>query len=258
MLKSHKMSPVIHKIRSLLGREKTRLFRRLNLIRPDWNSSLPEEASFWENALRDPKNQWNEKEFAERTDPKLPLQDDLVELLADFQGETVRILDVGAGPLTRIGKKWDPKKIEIVATDPLADLYDRIMNECRIQPLVRTIKCEGEKLADLFPSSSFDLAYASNSLDHAYSPLEVIKQMLSVLKPGRSVYLWHFANCGLGERYQGLHQWNFCRKGQDLEINDGRKSLLLSSALGPKCLIKCWDDFAFNSPVVVTTILKKS
>ena len=246
----------LHHLRCILGREKTRLFRKLNLIPTDWKASLPEETSFWAHALENPREHWNEGEFAARVNPDLPLQDDLKALLGFVTSDIVKIIDVGAGPLTRIGKKWDGKQIQITATDPLADEYDGILKKCGIVPLVRTVKFEGETLAEHFPRESFDLAYASNSLDHAYSPIDVIRQMILLLRPGGSIYLWHFANCGITERYKGLHQWNFCRRGNDMEISDGKTGALLADYLGPDVMIRCRDDSAFDSVIVVATITK--
>jgi SAM-dependent methyltransferase len=230
------------------------LLRRLGFIQTDWASSLPEETKFWRDALTDPARNWLVEEYRERTDPAAPFPPELRELLAHHTGEVVRILDVGAGPLTRLGKIWPGKTLEIVATDPLAEQYDRIMDEIGLVPLVRTIAVQGETLAETFPPRSFDLAYASNSLDHAKDPVEVIRQMCTLLKPGGRAYLWHFVNCGIGERYAGLHQWNFSGQPDDLFIDDGRRRVSLQTELGPAWIVASRAEHAFGSDVVVTTI----
>jgi SAM-dependent methyltransferase len=247
---------LIATIRSSLGKARAALMRRLGLLQTDWESSLPEEVRFWANALSDPSTHWIPEEFSQRTDPSLPLQQELQDLLGQDCGPTVRILDVGAGPLTRLGKVWVGKTIEIVATDPLATEYDRILSEVGLKPLVRTIAVQGEMIAEHFSAGSFDLAYASNSLDHAKNPVEVIRQMGKVIKDGGHLYLWHFVNCGIGERYQGLHQWNFSGSTNDLFIDDGRTKTSLRSALGPDYELASRSDYAFGSEVVVTTVRK--
>jgi SAM-dependent methyltransferase len=241
-------------LRRALGRAKTRVFRQLGLIKTDWETSLPEEVQFWHGALSDPAKNWIPDEYRERTDPDLPFQEELRELLSHHTGTTVRILDVGAGPLTRLGKVWPGKSLEIVATDPLAGQYDTILQEIGLIPLVRTIAVQGEKLAQSFPPKSFDLAYASNSLDHAKDPVDVIRQMCALLKPQGRAYLWHFVNCGIGERYVGLHQWNFSGAADDMLVDDGRRRVSLQAALGPAWRVASRGERAFGADVVVTTI----
>lgn len=241
-------------LRRALGRAKTRVFRQLGLIKTDWETSLPEEVQFWRGALSDPAKNWIPEEYRERTDPDLPFQQELRELLSHHAETTVRILDVGAGPLTRLGKVWPGKSLEIVATDPLAGQYDRIMEEIGLVPLVRTIAVQGEKLTQSFPPNSFDLAYASNSLDHAKDPVDVIRQMCALLKPQGRAYLWHFVNCGIGERYVGLHQWNFSGVADDMLVDDGRRRVSLQAALGPAWRVASRGERAFGADVVITTI----
>jgi len=243
-------------IRRSLGRTRAALLRRLGLLQTDWETSLPEEVQFWAKALSDPSAHWIPEEFSQRTDPSLPLQQELQDLLGQDCGPVVRILDVGAGPLTRLGKVWKGKTLEIVATDPLAAEYDRILDQIGLTPLVRTVAVQGEMIAEHFAAGSFDLAYASNSLDHAKDPLEVIRQMGTVLKTGGHIYLWHFVNCGIGERYQGLHQWNFSGSANDMFIDDGRTKVSLRSALGPRYEVASTSEHAFGSEVVVTIVRK--
>src|SRR5262249_23151674 len=141
-------------------------------------------------------------------DAELELQPELKELIPAPPGTIVRILDVGSGPFTHVGKRWPDRKVEIVPVDPLAEHYNQILDRLSIRPLVPAIFAEAEKLVERFAPDSFDLAYARNSLDHSYNPLAAIRSMLAVVKPQRYVYLWHVANEGVRERYTGLHQWN--------------------------------------------------
>lgn len=71
--------------------------------------------------------------------------------LIHSNGESVvKILDVGAGPLTRIGKIWPGHQLEITATDPLAESYEQLLNDIALVPLVKTQNCLGEELAEKF------------------------------------------------------------------------------------------------------------
>jgi SAM-dependent methyltransferase len=120
-----------------------------------------------------------------------------------------RILDVGAGPLTWLGKKHEGKSINITAIDPLADEYDRILEKYRIHPLVRTEKLAAENLMERFPADSFGLVFARNCIDHSFDPEKAILQMINVVETGGYVLLEHRPNEAENENYSGLHQWNF-------------------------------------------------
>jgi hypothetical protein len=73
---------------------------RISLInhKKKWEENLPEEVRWWERHI----SIW--KEFDDRLNPNLPLQALIVNLLPPNQ-RYVKILDVGAGPLTIVGKK---------------------------------------------------------------------------------------------------------------------------------------------------------
>jgi len=172
-----------------------------------WAESLSEEIDFWRRWF-ETKGLWWKDSYAWRTDPNYEFQQDLRPYVNVPEGGTVRVLDVGAGPLTVLGKLWPGRKLDLVAVDPLAEQYDKIMAEVGLTPLVRTRAGHGERLLDLFPPSSFDLVYACNCLDHSYNPVLCLQQMFAVVRPGCWIVTDHLQNEGKAQRYQGLHQWN--------------------------------------------------
>src|SRR5688572_20370692 len=111
----------------------------------DWKSGLEEENDFWTNALADPERRWDINEYRERTNPNFELQPELRALIPARDGATVRILDVGAGPLTRVGKQWAARKIEITATDPLAEKYTALTQRLRVPVLVPVQEMAAER-----------------------------------------------------------------------------------------------------------------
>ncbi len=245
-----------HDLKRKLHESKARILRRLGVLAGDWTSALPVEAAFWENALKEQGRSWSPEEYRKRIDPHSELQEELRSLVNAPVGATVRILDVGAGPLTTLGKRWTGRNLEIIAIDPLADVYDELLRRFSIQPPLRTRFGHGEKLLEYFEPNTFDLAYASNALDHSYDPLSAISQMLTVTKPGHFVYLWHFANEGLHEQYSGLHQWNFNVCKDDFIINDGHRTFSVASHFAGKANLGCQSTTAFNKPVVIAKLRK--
>jgi SAM-dependent methyltransferase len=177
-----------------------------------WNAALPEETDFWRKWFETKGLVWPES-YAWRVDPNYEFYPSLRPYVNLPKDSTVKVLDVGAGPLTVLGKVWPGYKLDITAVDPLAHEYDKLIEEFKVTPLVRTKYGHGENLLDLFPESSFDLVYAENCLDHSYDPLLCLSQMLAVVKPGCYVATDHLVREGENEKYAGLHQWNFDVKG---------------------------------------------
>jgi len=142
-----------------------------------WSDGLNIETDFWYRWFQTKGLQWPQ-EYARRVDPALEFQQHLRRFITVPEGGTVRVLDVGAGPLTLLGKVWPGRTVELVPVDPLAEHYDRIMAEVGVTPLARTRLGHGERLLDLFPPSSFDLAYAANMQGPAVLPGREIKVRL--------------------------------------------------------------------------------
>lgn len=173
-----------------------------------WAEHLGDEVDFWRKWIQTKGARWDE-DYKRRQDPGMALQPHIRELISAPAGATVKILDVGAGPLTVVGKVWDGRTLEIAAVDPLADEYGRAMNDNGVVPLVRTRKGEAERLTELFAPGTFDLVYALNCLDHSYNPLEAVRQMVLVAKEGCCAHLEHYSDEAERQKYQGLHRWNF-------------------------------------------------
>jgi SAM-dependent methyltransferase len=231
------------------------ILRRLGLIGNEWEKGLPDEVEFWEFALgkavQNPESVWFP--YRKWMDPSLDLQEEFKALIDAPPGAVVRLLDVGSGPLTRLGKKWQDRTIEVHPVDALAEDYRSIMSRLHISPPVWPESGHAEKLLQKFPPDYFDFAHASNSLDHAYDPLLSIRQMLAVVKPGCYAYLWHFAHEGLTEGYSGLHQWDFSIRGSDVFLRDGRgKSYSLANEFRNIATLGCERQKYFEEATVNT------
>ncbi len=214
-----------------------------------WKTVLPSEANFWRSAMSDGV-------YRERLSPERPFPEELRTIILGSASGAVshlRILDLGAGPLTTLGPRWEGKQLEIVAVDPLAADYDQMLADLHLTPPVRTIVGTGEALLTQFGEAAFDFAHSSNALDHAYDPLLSIKNMVLAVKPGCFVYLFHFENEGEKENFNGLHQWNFfCRKG-DMIISTRDREFSLTETLKGLGEVRCHSTIEHNG-VVITTI----
>lgn len=185
--------------------------------REKWRAGVYKEIVFWDEYLRDQGGQYH-KDYLKRIDPNLPLQPELVEIFALPRGSVLKILDVGSGPLTWVGKKSPDWIIEITAVDPLAEAYDQLLAAHNLVPPVRTRNVAAEELHRAFRPRTFNLVMARNCLDHALDPIGAIQQMLDLVKPGGAVFLAHAVNEAITNEYDGLHQWNFRLDGADFVI----------------------------------------
>jgi SAM-dependent methyltransferase len=186
---------------------------------PDRAGALRDEIAFWRNYLRTGGARWPE-DYRNRMDPGFPIQGHLAPIVAAAPGDEVAILDVGAGPLTKLGKTHPGKRVAITPVDLLAPQYDRLLDELGVTPPVRTIEGDAQSLAERFGPDAFDVVHAQNAIDHTADPLAAIRSMLAVTRPGGAVVLAHYENEGLRQAYSQLHQWNFGCDGGAFVIRD--------------------------------------
>ncbi len=217
-----------------------------------WQAGVRSEVGFWERVL--PERVVSDADYRRRVDPRAPLEDPLLKLLiARIPEETVHLLDVGAGPLTALGKTYPGKTLSITATDPLAGEFVRILREAGVEPPVAPIACRGEDLLDSFAPGTFDIAFARNALDHSIDPVLVITNMVHLVKEGRFVVLRHFRREAQRNCYRGLHQWNFDLEGRDLVLwRTRKKKIRVRGVLGSAAEMDSFEE----GPWVVCVITK--
>jgi SAM-dependent methyltransferase len=206
-----------------------------------WKLALPSEAGFWEEYLATRgKSCRAEEEFQFRVSPDSEFQPWLRQWMNCPEGSEIRVLDVGAGPLTWVGKTWSGRRVRIDAIDPLADAYDQLLQQQGITPPVRTIKGDGEEIVNQFGRQIFDMAFARNCLDHSYNAIQAVTAMIEVAKPGGVIFLWHNQDEAEHLSYQGLHQWNFRLENGDLVVWRGEKKLNVNRAFSKQLkVLRC-------------------
>ena len=198
------------RIQRLPGRMLRRLtdspiLRRLKDTR---SRQLRDEVRFWRSWFSTQGLSWPE-DYRRRFNPELPIQNHVARYIDQLSTEIVHILDVGSGPITKLGKTHHRKELVITATDLLAPQYDALLRELRVEPLVRTVFADAENLVAQFGESRFDIVHGQNSIDHTADPFKAIKEMIGVAKPAGFVVLYHAENEGENEGYNQLHKWDF-------------------------------------------------
>ena len=163
------------------------------------------------------KSQIGKKQFDDiqvRTTKKL-LVSELESLLVN---KPYRILDIGAGPITTLGNILsDGSTIEIIAIDPLAKCYNKLLQEYNYSTPVQTVFGLGEWIDVQFNGLRFDIVYSHNAIDHACNcPDKIFTNAAKILKPNGSIYFEFYEDEGERSSYKEMHQWNFYLDGNDL------------------------------------------
>ena len=173
-----------------------------------WQASIDGEVRFWNDWLTT-KGARYPGSYDRAFDAGLELPPEIAKLLSAPDGATLTLLDVGAGPLTFLGRTHPRWQLEITAVDVLGAQYSQLLDDAGLVPPVRTQTCESEKLTSVLPTDSFDLVAARNTLDHSYDPILAITQMVACAKSGAPILLVHHRKTAEKEQYHGMHQWNF-------------------------------------------------
>ncbi len=109
------------------------------------------------------------------------------EMIGDKK--SVRIAEVGAGPINTIGNEWANVEVEVIASDNMQPEYEKLWKEHDATPIVPVEYADMEKLP--YPDGSFDIVHCVNALDHTKSVWHAIKEMDRVCKKGGWIYLRH-------------------------------------------------------------------
>ena len=180
-----------------------------------WSRGLSSELAFWDYWLTSHGSS-SPEDYLRRIDPMCEISKPVSNFI---QSGSCKILDVGAGPLTILGKMYKGKRLDITAVDALGDEYAHLLAKHGISPAIKTQTLESEKLTERFAHNTFDISYSENSLDHSYDPVLAIEKMLDVTKSGGVVVLIHVPNVASESHYLGLHQWNFKNVDGDFVIS---------------------------------------
>lgn len=189
-----------------------------------WADGVRSELRHWRKSLGQAVKQqlaW----YVEMTRPNRPVYSAIAQFLPT--SGPVRVLDVGAGPLSVCGDRLGDRTVELVPIDPLAYFYRQICSEVGAKPPVPTRFGFAEDISTRFAPDTFDAALSVNALDHSIDPVQALIEMLIVTKIGGVLFLDHHRNESEKHSGSGLHQWNFDLEGGDFVISspDGRVNI---------------------------------
>ena len=156
-----------------------------------------------------------------------------VDLVRNRHGRTPRLLELGSGPVSLLAWGVEQGLFDLTAVDPLAGEYERLMRQNGCMYPVKPVEGFGENLTGLFAPSTFDIAYASNALDHTASPRRCLEELTRVVGDGGVMYFEGFVREGTNAGWQGLHQHDLVPEDGHLVdyARDGSRTVL-TEALG--------------------------
>jgi ubiquinone/menaquinone biosynthesis C-methylase UbiE len=131
--------------------------------------------------------------------------------------KSVKIAELGAGPINTIGNYFDGVEVEIIASDLFQPEYEKFWKQHNKTPIVPIEYQDMENLT--YPDETFDIVHCVNALDHTPDVYKAIDEMKRVCKTGGYIYLRHAP--GQKKRYGGIHYWNF----EDVELPGFSKHL---------------------------------
>ncbi len=193
-----------------------------------WQNGLSNELSFWNKVLN--------KEIYEKYLENIPyqLQPKIVKNLSKNVNEEISILDVGSGPITKVGSKYKNHLVSITMLDPLAEKYTKLLDSFNVQRNVnnKIIKGTAEEINSIFPDEEFDIVYSLNALDHSYDPILSINNMVNVCKASGAIIITVVENEASFLHYDGLHQWDFTIEDDQIVLySNTRKRFVLDEEL---------------------------
>lgn len=222
----------------------------------DWAANIDQEALWWKSRFGTFPALWEFRGRQERNDSPEGNYYHLPELAELRPGSS--ILDVGCGPITAVSTANCPRDVTLHGCDPLAPIYNVLLEHAGINPQLRTRQAFCECLADIYDADSFDCVTVRNALDHGIDPVTGLMQLLYITKTGGFVRLEHHEREGRHAGYRGLHQWDFFEQDGSLFFQKrGHEPLNVSEHVGPYAVLSVYAKDTLNGRRNVVAIMRK-
>lgn len=133
-----------------------------------------------------------------------------------FKVKSLYTLEIGSGPNSNLSYWVDNKLLKVIAIDPLADVYKKIMKKLNYKYPITPIKIKAEDLMKYFKKETFHIIFAQNSLDHAENPLLCFKNAYNLLKKGGFLFVCSNIKEGSRKLWLGMHKFDIYVENNEL------------------------------------------
>ena len=164
--------------------------------------------------------------------PRVELFPEL-DVLLDFS-KNIRILEVGSGPITRIGYKSNRGAIDFQCIDIAADNYRKALDKepsesVTMEEYMAPIQGDVYHIDNLFPGVRFDMVVAMNLLDELDNPIMALAQMKKCCASGGSIIIYNIADRGQEQSGMQNIQWKFKEIDGSIMMLRGEELISLNS-----------------------------
>lgn len=119
--------------------------------------------------------------------------------------KSIKIAELGSGPVCTLGNVWGDVEIEIHASDLRQPSYKKLQEKERCKLLIPIEYQDMEILT--YPDNFFDVVHCVNALDHTNDAQKALDEMKRVCKKGGYIYLRHVHNQKSAHHGNG-HYWD--------------------------------------------------
>ena len=133
-----------------------------------------------------------------------------------FKVKYLVTLEIGSGPNSNLSYWVDNELLKVIAIDPLADVYQKIMKKLNYRYPIIPIKIKGEDLPNHFKKNIFHIVFAQNSLDHVEDPVKCFKNAYTLLKKGGLLFVCSNVKEGTRKLWLGMHKYDIYVENNEL------------------------------------------
>jgi len=149
-----------------------------------------------------------------------PLKPYIAKLVA---GDSVKIADIGSGPVSTIGNTLPGVKVEVHPSDVCAEEYAHIWYAYGEEAIAPVVFQDMEHMT--YKDEVFDIVHCENALDHTEDARAALSEMERICKRGGWIVLKHAPN--QRERYGGHHSWDIYLDGGKTVIRNPYEQIVL-------------------------------
>jgi SAM-dependent methyltransferase len=151
-----------------------------------WADGLGAERAFWRQWFTD--DAFKAGREARRAALSQPFPPTLAHGLGLSDGEILRVLDVGSGPMSTLRTRAPANPVELVCVDALAADYNALLDEFGCDECPRIVPGVGERLAEQYGLDAFHVVHIANALDHCEDPARAFLEMYRACRVGGQVW----------------------------------------------------------------------
>ena len=128
-------------------------------------------------------------------------------------------------PNSNLAYYVDNNIFDLIAIDPNANMYRKILKELNYEYPIQPLNISGENLLKYFEKNYFHIVFAQNSLDHTQNPILCLKNSYLLLKKYGILYIKSNVKEGSRKNWMGLHKYDIFFQDDKLLLSNKKKKV---------------------------------